>query len=130
MSVKDSATLHISSCMVCLPPSVTGKSAHHRFLHPAKGCNAPSNLFSPPLVGAREGCLCYVSTQEVCNAGEHLVSCCEGGVIAAWNPATGALMHTLKEHTADVEAVEWCPQASLPLHQHVLATASQDHSVR
>lgn len=63
-------------------------------------------------------------------AGLHLVSGCEGGVITVWSPDHGIPLHTLREHTADITAVEWCPQASLPQQQHLLATAAQDHSVR
>lgn len=58
-------------------------------------------------------------------AGDVLVSCCEGGVVTVWNPDEGKALHTLREHSADIEAVEWCPG-----QQHLLATASQDFSVR
>ncbi|KAL0053340.1 hypothetical protein WJX82_004539 [Trebouxia sp. C0006] len=61
--------------------------------------------------------------------GDHLVSCCEGGMLLVWSPAQQTLLHILKDHTADVHAMAWSP-AAVQGRQHTLATASQDQTVR
>lgn len=77
------------------------------------------------------GILCWLQGSILGSAGSHLVSGCEGGVITVWSPDHATPLHTLREHTADITAMEWCPQASPPQQQqHLLATAAQDHSVR
>ncbi|KAL0029976.1 hypothetical protein WJX77_011317 [Trebouxia sp. C0004] len=61
--------------------------------------------------------------------GDHLVSCCEGGMVLVWSPGQQTLLHTLKDHTADVHATAWSP-VTVHARQHTLATASQDQTVR
>lgn len=57
------------------------------------------------------------------------MSCCEGGTILVWSVYPNTCLHTLKDHTADIDAVSWSPVASHS-KQHMLATASHDHTVR
>ena len=46
-----------------------------------------------------------------------------------WSPSQQMCLHTLKDHTSDIDAISWSPVA-MHAKQHLLATASQDQTVR
>lgn len=60
----------------------------------------------------------------------HIVSCCEGGTVVAWSSSDHSCRHTFREHTGDINDVKWSPVATANSQQHLLATASQDQTVR
>lgn len=63
-------------------------------------------------------------------AGAHIVSCCEGGIVVVWSANDATCQHTLKNHTGDINAVGWSPVDAEQPKQHMLATASEDQTVR
>ncbi|KAL3137970.1 Transducin (beta)-like 1 X-linked receptor 1 [Trebouxia sp. C0009 RCD-2024] len=62
--------------------------------------------------------------------GVYVVSCCEGGTVMVWSAHEATCKHTLMDHTGDVNAVTWDPTPIGNSDQHLLATASQDQTVR
>ena len=75
--------------------------------------------------------VCTGVPPSVCpTAGAHIVSCCEGGIVVVWSASDATCQHTLKDHTGDINAVGWSPAEAERKRQHMLATASQDQTVR
>lgn len=50
--------------------------------------------------------------------------------MVVWSASDATCQHTLKDHTGDINAIGWSPVGTEQAQPHMLATASQDQTVR